>query len=426
MIGALGPGAAFYDLDGTLVRTNLVHVLLFYARNDRGLLKSLQRTAVSVAGIPLFFAAERVSRQAFNEVFFRFFRGLTADRLRLLAEELWEQVLEPALRPDAGTVFIDTDSAPRVLHCGESLLEARLPVGTRVVYPRPPIAPVSDAHEAIREAIENPLGCDPLPAQLRPGMRVTIAMDDISLPLPPMERPDVRQTALQVLLPILAEAGVDDIHLLVANSRHRKMTESQMRRPGARPPPRRSRPPRTDVPPGARRPGPGRGRLRRPRPAQAARGAAGPRSPPPVRPPRLLPAAARSLRPHRLLGRAHGAGARAHARTVLRAVRGGRGGTVRRADRRSPLHLSLQRQLDPQPRPRPGDGSRLPLQPVPGPPARAAGRRAHPGPSLLRRVRHRVPSQLRRVLPPPAVRGTRRLRAARAVRGVGRPRPALC
>src|SRR5260221_149819 len=230
MIGALGPGAAFYDLDGTLVRTNLVHVLLFYARNDRGLLKSLQRTAVSVAGIPLFFAAERVSRQAFNEVFFRFFRGLTADRLRLLAEELWEQVLEPALRPDAGTVFIDTDSAPRVLHCGESLLEARLPVGTRVVYPRPPIAPVSDAHEAIREAIENPLGCDPLPAQLRPGMRVTIAMDDISLPLPPMERPDVRQTALEVLLPILAEAGVDDIHLLVANSLHRKMTESEMRR----------------------------------------------------------------------------------------------------------------------------------------------------------------------------------------------------
>jgi HAD superfamily hydrolase (TIGR01490 family) len=105
MIRALGPGAAFYDLDGTLVRTNLVHVLLFYARNDRGLMKSLQRTAVSVAGIPLFFAAERVSRQAFNEVFFRFFRGLTADRLRLLAEELWEQVLEPALRPEAAELI---------------------------------------------------------------------------------------------------------------------------------------------------------------------------------------------------------------------------------------------------------------------------------------------------------------------------------
>ncbi len=105
MIRALTPAAAFYDLDGTLVRTNLVHVLLFYARNDRGLLKSLQRTVASAAGIPLFLAAEQVSRQAFNEVFFRFFRGMSADRLRLLAEELWEQVLEPALRPQAAEMI---------------------------------------------------------------------------------------------------------------------------------------------------------------------------------------------------------------------------------------------------------------------------------------------------------------------------------
>ncbi|HUG55321.1 MAG TPA: HAD family phosphatase [Vicinamibacteria bacterium] len=97
--------AAFYDLDGTLVRTNLVHVLLFYARNDRGLLRSLRRTAVSVASIPLFFAAEQVSRHAFNQVFFRFFQGLSADRLRLLAEELWEEVLRPALRPEAAELI---------------------------------------------------------------------------------------------------------------------------------------------------------------------------------------------------------------------------------------------------------------------------------------------------------------------------------
>jgi HAD superfamily hydrolase (TIGR01490 family) len=103
-------GAAFYDLDGTLVRTNLVHVLLFYARNDRGLLRSLRRTAVSVASLPLFLAAEQVSRHAFNEVFFRFFRGMAADRLRFLSEELWEQVLRPALRPEAAEL-IETSRA---------------------------------------------------------------------------------------------------------------------------------------------------------------------------------------------------------------------------------------------------------------------------------------------------------------------------
>jgi len=34
-----------------------------------------------------------------------------------------------------------------------------------------------------------PARADPLYAKLRPGMKVTIAIDDISVPLPPMKRP---------------------------------------------------------------------------------------------------------------------------------------------------------------------------------------------------------------------------------------------
>src|SRR6266436_4985163 len=128
--------------------------------------------------------------------------------------------VSPLLRHRAlpGTVIIDTDSAPRLVHFGEAFREERLPVGTRVLYPPPPIAGLRDPRRAIRDAIDHPLGCDPFPALLRAGMRVTIAMDDISLPLPPMVTPDVRQMALEVLLPILAEKGVEDVHLVIANS----------------------------------------------------------------------------------------------------------------------------------------------------------------------------------------------------------------
>jgi hypothetical protein len=140
--------------------------------------------------------------------------------------------LSPQLRrrADSSTVYIEKGSARRVIHFGEGFLEEALPVGTRVIYPRPPIAGVKDPAGAIRHALEHPLGCDPLRAKLRPGMKVTIAMDDISLPLPPMVTPDVRQTALEVLLPLLADHGVDDVHLIVANSLHRKMTEGEMKR----------------------------------------------------------------------------------------------------------------------------------------------------------------------------------------------------
>src|SRR5512138_479248 len=127
-------------------------------------------------------------------------------------------------------VTIERDSPPRVLFSGEDLLLEDLPVGTRVIYPKPPIAGLANVKSAIRWAINHPEGCDPLHAQLRPGMKVTIALDDISLPLPPMKTPDVRQQVLEVLLELLADSGVDDVHLVIAICLHRRMTEGEMRR----------------------------------------------------------------------------------------------------------------------------------------------------------------------------------------------------
>jgi len=136
----------------------------------------------------------------------------------------------PRRKEDDQVVYIDTDSAPRVLFSGEDLLLEDLPIGTRVVYPKPPIEGLANPGAAIRYALNHPLGTEPLYAQLMPGMRVTIAIDDISMPLPPMVRPDVRQTVLEILLEMLDANGVDDIHLIIATSLHRRMTEAEMKR----------------------------------------------------------------------------------------------------------------------------------------------------------------------------------------------------
>ena len=61
-------------------------------------------------------------------------------------------------------------------------------------------------------------------------MKVTIAIDDIQLPLPPMATPDIRQTMLEIVLDMLAGHGVDDVHIIIANSLHRKMTAWEMKR----------------------------------------------------------------------------------------------------------------------------------------------------------------------------------------------------
>src|SRR6266850_1662147 len=131
---------------------------------------------------------------------------------------------------DSQVVVQEKRSPPRMLFSDTEILLEEIPVGTRVVFPNPPIEELANWRAAIRWAINHPEGCDPLHAQLRPGMKVVIAIDDISLPLPPMRTPDVRQIMLEIVLPLLADSGVDDVHLLIANALHRRMTEAEMRR----------------------------------------------------------------------------------------------------------------------------------------------------------------------------------------------------
>lgn len=126
-------------------------------------------------------------------------------------------------------VTIDSRSAPRTLFSGDQLVDVDLPTGTRVVYPKPPLEPLRDVDAAIRYAINHPENSEPLYAKLRPGMKVTIAIDDISLPLPPMRRPDIRERVLTIVLDLLADHGVDDVEMIIATSVHRRMKGFEVR-----------------------------------------------------------------------------------------------------------------------------------------------------------------------------------------------------
>ena len=91
--------AAFYDVDGTLIKTNIVHAFAWYAAHGPTLLGSLRRTAFTAASLPFFAAADRLSRKAFNELFYRYYQGMSEDRLTLLAEEMFEDVIKPSIFP---------------------------------------------------------------------------------------------------------------------------------------------------------------------------------------------------------------------------------------------------------------------------------------------------------------------------------------
>ncbi len=89
--------ASFYDLEGTLVGTNLVHTLGFYARRQQGLFSTIRKSVTTVAKLPMFGVADLYSRNVFNEFFFQSYKGESEDRLRYFADELFEDVLKPAI-----------------------------------------------------------------------------------------------------------------------------------------------------------------------------------------------------------------------------------------------------------------------------------------------------------------------------------------
>lgn len=135
----------------------------------------------------------------------------------------------PRITRDPNIEFIDDKSGPRWCFFGPRFRELQLPRGTRVIHPNPPMEPLGNPRAAIKYALNHPEGTDPLFAQLRPGMKLTIAIDDLSMPLPPMVKPDIRQLVLEEILALCADYGVDDIHLIIAVCLHRHMTGPEIR-----------------------------------------------------------------------------------------------------------------------------------------------------------------------------------------------------
>ncbi len=133
--------------------------------------------------------------------------------------------------PRPGFVLdVDERTPPLLVNEGEGIRMQKFPLGTRVVYPPDPLPGIRDVNAAIHHALLQPIGQDPLPELLKPGMKLTIAVDDISIPLPPMVVPDVRQRIVEQVIELAARSGVEDVKIVVATALHRRMTAAEIRR----------------------------------------------------------------------------------------------------------------------------------------------------------------------------------------------------
>jgi HAD superfamily hydrolase (TIGR01490 family) len=114
--------AAFFDVDGTLVRTNIVHTFAWYAMNQGSIFGAAWHTAKTAASVPLLWTTEKVNRKTFNELFYTYYRGQSEDRLVALAEELFDEVLKPAIYPGTPRLLEESRRAGcRIVLCTGAL-----------------------------------------------------------------------------------------------------------------------------------------------------------------------------------------------------------------------------------------------------------------------------------------------------------------
>ncbi len=122
---------------------------------------------------------------------------------------------------------VDERTPPLAVPAGERLATLRLPHGSRVVYPPEPLTELADPLRAVDDALSAPLGLGPLESLLRPGLRLTVAVDGVTRPWPMTAAPDPRGRVVEAVLTLAARAGVDDAAVVLASGLSRRPTRTE-------------------------------------------------------------------------------------------------------------------------------------------------------------------------------------------------------
>lgn len=93
--------AAFFDVDGTLLKSTIVHCYFWLrSAHDPFLLKQL-RLVGFLPKIVYYLILDSISRTRFNLVFYRNYRGKNAAEIKALSTEMFESYLRPKIFSEA-------------------------------------------------------------------------------------------------------------------------------------------------------------------------------------------------------------------------------------------------------------------------------------------------------------------------------------
>lgn len=95
------PVAAFFDVDGTLLKGNIIRYYAYMRRREMGPAASRLWTLGFLLRVPYYWSVDQVSRTRLARGFYRNYRNFSVDRLREGAQALFEEELKPRFFPAA-------------------------------------------------------------------------------------------------------------------------------------------------------------------------------------------------------------------------------------------------------------------------------------------------------------------------------------
>ena len=87
--------AAFFDVDGTLVQTTIVHYYMYFRRRRMSPIVGMLWHAVFLIKCAYYLILDKIDRSRLNVVFYRSYAGLPADEVKAQVQECYHDVIEP-------------------------------------------------------------------------------------------------------------------------------------------------------------------------------------------------------------------------------------------------------------------------------------------------------------------------------------------
>ncbi len=88
-----GKAAAFFDVDGTLARTTIVHYYAYFRRRQMPPLISKMWYAAFLVKCGYYLLLDKIDRSRLNVVFYRSYAGLPAARIKAQVPDCYREVI---------------------------------------------------------------------------------------------------------------------------------------------------------------------------------------------------------------------------------------------------------------------------------------------------------------------------------------------